>query len=96
MASSQVSEKVSLHELHDHPNIILLEGDAEKLDDVLVTTAPQNRDLLQQQFLLLLTYIPLKDLDCHFMYFCQHTSIHLRDECSSVSFVITAWPLSQA
>lgn len=77
VAPGQVSEKIALHQLHDHPDILLLEGHPKKLDDVLVPAAPQDCDLFQEQLLLPLAHIALKDLDSNLMDFCQHTSVYL-------------------
>lgn len=78
MASSQVSEQIALHELHDHPDVIALECHPKELHDILVPAAPQNGDFLQQQLPLSLAHIPFKNLHCHFMNVCQHALVDLQ------------------
>lgn len=107
VSSCQMPEEVALHQLHHHPDVLLLEGDPKELDNVLVATAAQDGDLFQQHLLFPLPHIPFEDLHGHLVDFCQHPSVHLcvRNSILSQRIVVcaprkahswTRWGMQQA
>ncbi len=77
MPPGQVPEQVALHEFHNHPDVLALEGHPKELDNVLVPAASKDCDLFQEQLLLCLPYIALKDLDCNLMNLVQNALVDL-------------------
>jgi len=78
MPPGQVPTQVPLHQLHQHPDVLPLEGHAEELHDVPVPAAPQDADLIQQQVLPRLPHVALEDLDSHLVHLVQNALVHLR------------------